>query len=522
MRLFIWSVMILTAMGGISNGASNWRVTLDDLISADDAVLQESLLDELLELGPTWAEVAGRVDSLRFRDIETPGIPELRMATCTDDVERPWVIVTPGDYESDERTPLLIVLHGGVGRADILPDPLEYVAENEFVAMAREHGWIAAVPFGQGGATWFDDVGFANIRALIRTVKREYNVDDDRVWMIGFSDGASAGFFFAMSDPTDYAAIVALNGHMGVASLDFDRASYAPNMAGTPLYATTTFHDGLYPSERMRATIDMAERAGGDVFYREFEGEHSVEPWGDDELPRIARFLERHPRDPFPARIAWETAGGEFGLCRWFAIDETIIGKRAPWHRDHNVALVSDRVTFGFVPDWEYEGEGVLVSTLSDGDYPAREMGMAEGDIIVAGNDAPVMSLDDLNDFKGTLARGDAFSLTVQRDTEELILEGALPKEENYYVFKREIPSGAVRAHYSANRVDVRQSLVGSFRILVHPDMFNVDEPVTVTVGERVLFDELVEPDLGFLLRSFLENRDRSLLYITELEFVLD
>jgi predicted esterase len=522
MRLFIWSVVVLMIAGGVSSASSAWRATLDDLILAGDAALQESLLEELLELGPAWAEVAGRIDSLRFRDIETPGIAEQRMATCIDGVERPWVVVTPSDYESDERTPLLVVLHGGVSRADIYSDPLEYVAENEFVAMAREHGWIAAVPFGQAGATWWDDVGIANIRALIRTVKREYNVDDDRVWMIGFSDGASAGFFFAMADPTDYAAIVALNGHMGVGSLDGDRASYAPNMAGTPLYATTTFHDGLYPSERMRATLDMAQRAGGDIFYKEFEGEHSFEPWGDDELPRIARFLERHPRDPFPAKIVWETARGEFGLCWWFAIDETVIGKRAPWHGDHNVALVSDRITFGFVPDWEYEGEGVFVSALSNGDYPATEMGVAEGDVIVAGNDAPVASLDDLNDFKETLARGDAFSLTVQRDEEELVLEGVLPEKENYYIFKREVPSGAVRVHYSANRVDVRQSLVRSFRVLVHPDMFNVDEPVTVAVGEKTLFDELVEPDLEFLVRNFLENRDRSLLYIAELKFELE
>ncbi len=522
MRLFIWSVVVLMVVGGVSSGASNWRGTLDELISADDAALQESVLEELLELRPTWAEVAARVDSLRFPDIETPGVPELRMATCIDGVERPWVIVTPDGYESDKRTPMLVVLHGGVSRADILSDPFEYVAENESVAMAREHGWIAAVPFAQAGATWFDDVGLANIRALVRTVKREYNVDDDKVWMIGFSDGASAGFFFAMNDPTDYAAIVALNGHMGVASLDFDRATYASNMAGTPLCATTTFHDGLYPSERMRVTLDMAARAGADILYREFEGEHSFEPWGDEELPRIARFLERHPRDPFPAKISWEAAGGEFGLCRWFAIDETVIGDRAPWHRDHNVALVPDRITFGFVPDWEYEGTGVLVSALSDGDYPATEMGMSEGDIIIAGNGDPVTSLDDLNDFKETLARGDAFSLTVMRDEKELVLEGGIPEKEHYYVFKRDVPSGAVRARYSANRVDIRQSLVGSFRILVHPDMFNVNEPVTVTVGERVFFEGFVEPDLEFMLRNFLENRDRSLVYIAELEFALD
>ncbi len=82
------------------------------------------------------------------------------------------------------------------------------------------------------------------------------------MWLGGFSDGASAAFLYGMVAPNDYAAFVALNGHMGVGSLDGNLPTYAPNLANTPVYAVTTFDDPLYPARVMRRTIEMAREAG--------------------------------------------------------------------------------------------------------------------------------------------------------------------------------------------------------------------------------------------------------------------
>lgn len=38
-------------------------------------------------------------------------------------------------------------------------------------------------PSEQESATRWDEVGMTNTRKLVRTVKREFNMDDDRVWM---------------------------------------------------------------------------------------------------------------------------------------------------------------------------------------------------------------------------------------------------------------------------------------------------------------------------------------------------
>jgi len=497
------------------SAAAGWEEDLDALLEAGEGADIEAMIDNVVRGAPEWQDVSERIGSMAFPVSMGAGETVLRSTVCIDTVERPWVISTPPDYDPAISTPLLVVLHGGVGSAEVSDDPLSYVAENEIGDMAAANGWVAIFPFGQAGATWWDEVGMANIRNLVRTTKRELNIDDDRVWMAGFSDGASAGFAHAMLRPSDYAAFVALNGHMGVASLDGDLPVYAPNMAATPIFVTTTFDDQLYPSSRMRSTIEMARHAGADILYREFPGTHSFEGVVD-ELPAIARFLERHPRDPLPTRIVWEAGDVGFGECRWFAIDRVTLGEPAAWHVDHNTSLLDDRVTIGFQPDYDFEGAGIRVGVLSDGDYPARAIGLLAGDVIVKADEARMDSLPDLNDWKGTVERGDPFEMTIMRDGEEAVLSGELPEPAGYLIFKRDVPSAAAQASYSANRLLVSTSRVGSFRFLIHPDMVALDQPLIIAVNGEVVFDELVEPDLGFLLRNFLENRDSNLLYVAE------
>ncbi len=512
--LTLAAIIAAAAFAGASPAAADWRADLEELARADPGPRQEELLSKVPRANPGWREVAAAIEALPFGDVEA-GAYEFRQTVCTDGVERPWVLFVPPSYDPRAPTPLFVILHGGVSWPDITDDPLGDAREDEWAAPATEYGWLVLYPFGQEGATWWDDVGMANIRNLVRAVKREYNVDDDRVYMGGFSDGGSAAFCWAMLEPTDFAAFVALNGHMGVGSLDGDLDTYAPNFYNSAVYAVTTFDDALYPSAKMRATIEMAQRAGGDVFYRELAGTHSFD-YADAEIPLIARWLARHPRDPLPAEVVWEAATAEFGRCRWFQIDEVTPDGAAEWHNDYNVTLVDERITFGFMPA-DAEGPGVPVSKVID-ESPAAEIGLQEGDVIVGIGDKTVTDMDDLDAWKETAARGDAFTLRVKRNGDELTLSGRIPPPENHYVFKRARPSARANVTVAGNRVDVRGSRLGAFTVYVHPDMFNLDENVVIAVDGVTAFDAKVVPDVAFMLQNFLEHRDRKALYVAAVE----
>jgi hypothetical protein len=260
----------------------------------------------------------------------------------------------------------------------------------------------------------------------------------------------------------------------------------------------------------------MAFGAGADLIYKEFEGGHNFDSLMD-ELPYMRDFLKSHPRDPYPNRIRWETASGDFGLCRWFALDEVTTAPPAPFHHDDNVAMVDERITFGFIPGDDEGAGGMPVESVLE-ETPAEEMGLMAGDLIVKGGKMDIRGYDDLNEYKSTLSRGIEFSLTVIRDGDELTLEGEIPEPLNYYIFKREVPSGMAMMTLFNNVIDVRTSRVGAFRMFISPEMVNLSEPVVIKVNGVEMFNEVVEPDLEFMLKHYLESRDRRTLYVAEIE----
>jgi hypothetical protein len=513
MRRGICLLFVAVALCALPADAG-WREDLDAAIVLEPGPEREALVDQVVRAAATWQEVAEHIRAMSF-DLPARTGAILDSTLCADGVMRPWVVVVPAGYDPAIPAPLLMYLHGGVGAMQITSEPVRYAEENPFTPGAEERGWIMLFPFGQAGATWWDDVGMANIRNLVREVKRRYNIDDDRVYMAGFSDGGSASFAHAMVDPTDYAAFLALNGHMGVASLDNDVPLYAPNMRNRPIYATTTESDGLYPTRKMAPTIDMALRAGADILYKSFEGTHDFDDISSD-LPFMFDFLERHPREPSSPEIVWEASGRKFGRCSWFAIDQVGTGMPARWYRDYNAALTDDRITFGFIPDYEYEGEGIAVGRVIE-KSAAEKMGLLAGDIIERGGNMRISTMDDLDDYKSTLRRGGPFGLTVKRGEEYVVLKGQLPEPENYLAFKRDKPSARADVSFAANRINIRASRLRAFRVLVHPDMVNLNESLTIRLNGKIVHEGRMEPDLRFMLDNFLENRDRSLLYIGEI-----
>jgi hypothetical protein len=497
-----------------ASASADWQSDLDRLLNMQPGAEQDMLIESVAAAEPGWKAVTAYIQTARFSQVET-GRAVLDSNVCLDGVARPWVLYVPSGYSPGVPVPLLVRLHGGVGRTDIIEDPLGHVAEDEFVPVAEERTWLVLYPYGQAGATWWDRVGMANVNSLIRMVKRAYNVDDDRVWMEGFSDGASAGFSLAMVMPSDYAAIAALNGHIGVGSLDGDLPLYARNLANTPMYAVTTKDDELYPSSRMRPTIEMARRAGADILYRELEGTHDFD-YAPSELPRITRFFERHPRDPLPHKLVWEAGGPRYGQCRWFKIERISTAEPAPWHTDHNIAMIDDRVTIGFVPEDSFDGSGVKVGRVIE-ETAAGDMGLEQGDIIVVGGDTAIETMDDLVAYKATLRRGGPFELTVVRDQGREVLNGQLPEIGSYYAFKRDVPSGLAEVSFSANRIDVETSRIDAFSILVHPDMIDIEDDLVISWNGETVHEGPVEADIEFMLRNFLQNRDRRLLYVARL-----
>ncbi|MCP4435611.1 MAG: alpha/beta fold hydrolase [Actinomycetia bacterium] len=120
---------------------------------------------------------------------------------------RDAVVVAPKGHRDDpvEKLPLVVVLHGLGGNG------LSFAQETEWPRAARDRGFVAAFPQGFDeswnagrccGAAVGDNVNdVAFIDALINQMVAEENVDPERIYMAGFSNGGMFTFLYACLAP---------------------------------------------------------------------------------------------------------------------------------------------------------------------------------------------------------------------------------------------------------------------------------------------------------------------------------
>lgn len=145
-----------------------------------------------------------------------------------DGVERLYRVHVPASYNPARPTPVLFALHGGGGNMDIQANDAYY----GLVTKSEREGFVAVFPNGysrfEGGrfATWnagnccgsardksVDDVGF--IRNVFERLMLQINVDRNRVYATGMSNGGMMSYRLACELPDVFKAIAAVAGTDG-------------------------------------------------------------------------------------------------------------------------------------------------------------------------------------------------------------------------------------------------------------------------------------------------------------------
>lgn len=235
-----------------------------------------------------------------------------------------YTIDVPESYDPFRRYQVRIQLHGGVMmRESGAPRPARGGPMN---VSLRGDEQIYVMPTAWRDAPWWADSQLENLRAILDTLKRTYNVDENRVALTGVSDGATATYYVAMRDTTPYASFESLNGYIMVLANDTLGISgdlFANNLRNKPFFAVNGALDPLYPAAIVGRYIEQLERAGVAIDYRpRQEGVHST-AWWPDVRDSFEGFVRTHPRQPLPDRVTWETDRADLrGRAHWLVVDK--------------------------------------------------------------------------------------------------------------------------------------------------------------------------------------------------------
>jgi polyhydroxybutyrate depolymerase len=188
---------------------------LSVLINSSFVLAEETLWEKLRE---RWLEKKGQISDNRRTD-------DYNFSLVHDGIARKYNVHLPSSYNKNIPTPVVIYLHGGGGS-------IRAAYKDGMDKASDKFGFILVVPAGTGpiperllrwnGGTWdgaasggypvknnTDDVGF--ISKVIDEVKQEFNVDENRVYATGISNGGIMSYRLTceLSDKIAAVAVVA-------------------------------------------------------------------------------------------------------------------------------------------------------------------------------------------------------------------------------------------------------------------------------------------------------------------------
>ncbi len=221
-------------------------------------------------------------------------------------VEHPYTVLVPSSYDPDTAYQVRVFLHGGVARPAWESGGSWW---RNYDVRKREDA-IAVFPASWNESIWWNASQIENLNGILDHLKRTYNVDENRVFMFGISDGGSGAYFHAFRAATPWAAFLPFIGHpavIGNPRLVGDEHMFVANLTNRPFYVVNGETDRLYPVQSMEPFVALFRQAGTEVEFRpQARSGHSVR-WWPSEAAAIDAFIEANPRRPLPNRMTWET-----------------------------------------------------------------------------------------------------------------------------------------------------------------------------------------------------------------------
>jgi poly(3-hydroxybutyrate) depolymerase len=211
----------------------------------------------------------------------------------------PYGVYVPDDYRGDEPFPLIVYLAGNSGPA------MEGV---QLASAAFERtGYLVVYPNSWGG--WWRTATQTMVDSLLGEVMRKHNVDPERVYISGLSNGGTGTLDYVSLWPQRFsAAVVAMGaGLFGFTELGGNRP-FVSNVTHTPMLFLHGEKDPVIEVSATTKTVDSLRAQHADVAMQLFpDREHEIVPGsGDDGM--TVDFFAHHVKRVIPKKLDFTAA----------------------------------------------------------------------------------------------------------------------------------------------------------------------------------------------------------------------
>jgi len=236
-------------------------------------------------------------------------------------------VFIPRSYQKEIPNSCILLLHGAVGA--VKPGDIDTASKFDDLLFSllkhRTSIIIRPIAYPDKKFDWVvnsfngnTNLTFKVLSDIIISLKRILNIDDNKVFAFGHSDGADGAISMGVYEPNQFAGVIAYNSMFNVI---FAKDYYSRNISNRPLYDVHSDLDDLRPIQQNRAIIQELTKIDSDIIYKEYIGYQHYDKHLNKDIPYTTQFMDANSRNPFKAHISWETSSAaNYNKCDWIKI----------------------------------------------------------------------------------------------------------------------------------------------------------------------------------------------------------
>jgi poly(3-hydroxybutyrate) depolymerase len=210
--------------------------------------------------------------------------------------EMEYALFVPSNYNKEKKSPLMIALHG------LATNPQWIMRYPKLTDLAEKHGYIVAAPMGYNSSGWYGAKGQSSpkmnpenlgelsekdVMNVLALVRKEFNVDDQRIYLMGHSMGGGGTWHIALKYPDLWAAIAPISPAI------FRPATEVAKIKHIPVILIQGDQDKLVPVAGARRWAEQMKKNDMVYEYIEVAGGGHIDV-AFQNMPKIFEFFEKH------------------------------------------------------------------------------------------------------------------------------------------------------------------------------------------------------------------------------------
>ncbi|MHC4340922.1 MAG: carboxylesterase family protein [Planctomycetota bacterium] len=281
------------------------RVSADVRKAIRKAVDGNEKAQALIEkIGPLAHQACEEIEKKNLRGWPFKSVKSGRITFKVQGREREYALSVPRGYSKKRSWPLILSLHGAGGNG---PMELSFMWSGD---QKRWKGFIAAPSGDPPGAQWFPEQE-EFVLGVLRDVGRRANIDANRIYCQGFSNGGNGAWYYAMHHPSLFGAMCTRGGGNPSPGL-------LVNLKRVPTFIVHGENDTVIKVGSDRRAAAELEKLGFEHVYKEVKG-GGHKPFTNFN-PDILKYFSKHPREPWPKELAFRVPGRDRFRYLWLEV----------------------------------------------------------------------------------------------------------------------------------------------------------------------------------------------------------